>query len=498
MSRTHLCVRLLAGLAGLASGGGLLSAAPAWWSARGVTTVQPADDYAAANLGQLKHFTTMAAEELESKLAGDGGMGDELRLVIHGYEGGVHVDQGWVDSTPPSGVVRDDYAMVNQGQLKAVAKMVYDRLNELGYSGGAISPPAQVYPWTASSGDDDDYAAVNLGQLKYVFDFDLGSDPDDIDHDGLSDTWERSHWSGLTARPWDDGDSDGMSNLTEYTQGTNPLVPGWKPGSLGAACEAAVDDRLVGKSVATALAIYSTQNHSTGVYTRNSNVWCADLDLTSFVPYNSGASNLFGGTLVTPRHILMCAHAPYGTGTTVRFVKMDGTVVTRTITHRLTHPSYVPYYPDLTIGLLDSDVPAGVSHAKVLPSNYADYLPAGLLSAVRVPALCLDQEEKALITDLSYLNASEAGFTYPAFASARHAYYEDKVPNDSGNPAFLIINDELVLLTVWTYGGPGRGTNVATHRADINSMITNVDAAAGISTGYSLTTQDLSGFLTYP
>jgi hypothetical protein len=50
---------------------------------------------------------------------------------------------------------------------------------------------------------------------------------------------------------------------------------------------------------------------------------------------------------------------------------------------------------------------------------------------------------------------------------------------------------------VWTFGGAGSGTFVGQYTADINTMIASADAAAGINTGYTVTTVDLSGFPTW-
>jgi hypothetical protein len=175
----------------------------------------------------------------------------------------------------------------------------------------------------------------------------------------------------------------------------------------------------------------------------------------------------------------------------IRFVQADNTVVTRTVSAVLTHPSYVPYFPDIQVGVLNSDVPESVTFARVLPADWSEYLP--LLNIVRsLPCLCLDQEEKALVTDLSSLGSS-ANFVAPSqlnFAQ-RLAFYEPKIGGDSGNPAFLIVNDELVLLTVWTFGGAGAGTFVTPQIAAINAMMT------ALGGGYQLTEIDLSGFPTY-
>jgi hypothetical protein len=107
----------------------------------------------------------------------------------------------------------------------------------------------------------------------------------------------------------------------------------------------------------------------------------------------------------------------------------------------------------------------------------------------RPPALGLDQEEKALIIDF----LTSGSFRTPINAN-RLIFNESKISGDSGNPAFLIVNGELVLITVWTYGGPGSGTPVAEHIAALNQMIADADAQAGVSTGYTVTEADFSAW----
>jgi subtilisin-like proprotein convertase family protein len=62
---------------------------------------------------------------------------------------------------------------------------------------------------------------------------------DDTDHDGLSDSWEREHFGGLSEGPGGDSDADGWSHLRESLAGTDPgksdrpSVPSigdWNPG----------------------------------------------------------------------------------------------------------------------------------------------------------------------------------------------------------------------------------------------------------------------------
>lgn len=122
-------------------------AAPEWWAARGIFTPgQATDDYAVVNVGQLKNVAKKAMQELNTKLAYAGGAGATITTAVTNFS-----------ATNGS---RDDFAVVNIGQLKAVAKPYYDRLNALSYS--------VTVPW-ATGGDD--YAVANIGQLKRVFSF---------------------------------------------------------------------------------------------------------------------------------------------------------------------------------------------------------------------------------------------------------------------------------------------------------------------------------------
>lgn len=256
-----------------------------------------------------------------------------------------------------------------------------------------------------------------------------------------------------------------------------------------------IDTRITNVFPNSALNIFTTQNHASQIYVRNVNCWCYDIDdITCISPWNSTGGAQRAGTLITPRHIIFAAHYPIEVGATVRFVDKNNNVINRTMVARKTHPSYTPYFPDLTVGVLDEDVPPEIHFAKVLPNNWMDRLPTGVN---RVPSLTLDQQEKALITDVDSITPWRTNFIPPDINSQRYLFYEPKISGDSGNPAFLIINEELVILTVWTYGGAGGGTSITYFVNDINTLIHNVDILAGSVTGYTCTPIDLSSFLLF-
>ncbi len=110
------------------------------------------------------------------------------------------------DTAVPS--PRDDFAALNQGQLKTVAKLYYDWLKEANYQGIPLST-GQTYPWTATDTDDNSFSLVNIGQLKRVFSFRFDAPvATDADADGLSDAEEIAFGtSGLPVAP--DYDEDG-------------------------------------------------------------------------------------------------------------------------------------------------------------------------------------------------------------------------------------------------------------------------------------------------
>lgn len=203
---------------------------PAWWFERDVvqrvdsgltnpvwpTNYLPADDFAVLNAGQLKTLATRAYDELQEWMPASvwSGASNAPGPLLS------HLILGWGSNTSAG----DNYAVVNQGQLKQVAKHFYDVLAETGYPAGTNATPSGwtngIYPWSFSENDPDSYAAANVGQAKYLFSFDL--ETSDSDEDGLPDGWEMAHFGSLGADDEGDADGDGLTNLAEFQQGSDP------------------------------------------------------------------------------------------------------------------------------------------------------------------------------------------------------------------------------------------------------------------------------------
>ncbi len=272
--------------------------------------------------------------------------------------------------------------------------------------------------------------------------------------------------------------------LREAGQSTITL-DSYVAGSLARDCANAIDTRLAGVTPSTAKPIFNTANHDAALYVRNTGCWAADIDLTCVSPWNSAGGIMYGGTAISPRHIIFARHFLIPNGSTIRFVTSGNAVVSRTMTTKavLSGEGY-PF--DLAIGLLDSDLPGTITPAKVLPADTLDYLPS-LASAYPLPCLGIDQEEKALVTDLYSLGGSFASCQPPSNAT-RLNFYEPLIMHDSGNPCFLVIGGVAVLLTTWTFGGPGAGPRIHALHTEINAALTSLGG------GYQLTSIDLSAF----
>ena len=165
------------------------AAAPGWWSTRGVfKSGATVDDFAVLNQGQLKNLVRAAVEEMEDKLYY--GAGDQARTMLDTWRA-------------QSNNAADDYAAVTVGQLKAAALPLYQVLQDAGM-------PLPM-PWTETTTDDDDYALATTGQAKFVFSFRV---PDVVGQGTV------------------DSDGDGFSDAVEIAMGSNPFSASSLPSTV--------------------------------------------------------------------------------------------------------------------------------------------------------------------------------------------------------------------------------------------------------------------------
>jgi hypothetical protein len=196
---------------------------PAWWTS-GVTSFYSApsnSEYSAPiNVGQLKHVATQAKRYLENVYG-----------VIDwdwAYQGCDMDTVNPLKNSPfPFAPSDEDYAIVNVGQLKAVAYGFYKVLNHFGhpvekniedYLGVSGLCDGFYVPW--ESVPTANTSPANVGQCLLVFAFWPNRD---LDLDNMPDYWEIQHFDGsLTRDGTGDFDGDGILDRDEYPLGLDP------------------------------------------------------------------------------------------------------------------------------------------------------------------------------------------------------------------------------------------------------------------------------------
>lgn len=246
-----------------------------------------------------------------------------------------------------------------------------------------------------------------------------------------------------------------------------------------------INNRIAGKNPVYSKNVVSVTFGST---VRNKDFWGSNIDLTCACVYNSAG---FGfGTLISPRHVVFADHNKPPIGTVLYFTKNDNTYITRTLSsYSLVASS------DIGVGLLDSDVPSGISFAKILPQDWADYLKDSSGSfydyaLYQIPIFGIDQSQDSYVkrwwdysttTGLVVLDTPTDG--------DQLSFNKTLVSGDSGGPNFIILNGTVVLL----------GCNYTSttlpfltyYKTQINSAMTSLGG------GYQLTEYSLASYFKY-
>jgi hypothetical protein len=273
-------------------------------------------------------------------------------------------------------------------------------------------------------------------------------------------------------------------------------------GSARKALSDPMDTALSGANPATQQKVYTSQDHVTPAYVRNTSFFLQGTHaeaLTCTSPWNSRQAGNRAGTAITARHAVLANHYPLVAGDTLRFIASDNTVITRTVVQAARIFSN-GYGTDAWMILFDSDLPASITPCKLFPDGYETYLPAGAMcaAACSLPLLAMDFSENGIALDLiaELATATVPTMTYGAPTLAdRLAFYDPIISGDSGNPIFTVIGSELWLLS--TFFGAGSGPFYGGLVSELNAMITTLDTLQGDITGHTVTVGDLSSYTAY-
>lgn len=198
----------------------------------------------------------------------------------------------------------------------------------------------------------------------------------------------------------------------------------------------------------------------------NTNFWLRGVDFSCVSPWNSGGGVTRAGTAISKRHVVFAKHFPLWKGVRILFVGEDGGVCPCSI--EATKPVE---NADIMVGLLDAEVTPNIHPAKVLPLDWEKYIGRG--SGLTIATFT--QSEKAVISSLGVIPRMDDQFkqcsTFPSNGRGREAFCHKVQGGDSGNPAFLVVDNQPILLYCLFRGGYGSGPALHLYRREIQAAM---------------------------
>jgi len=165
-----------------------------------------------------------------------------------------------------------------------------------------------------------------------------------------------------------------------------------------------------------------------------------------------GISNGLGGqglaTMVSPRHYLCATHMHPESGL-IAFLDTNNIIHWRKTMERIDIPKSFTYNTtnDMSVGILDADLPPSVGYLKVLPENYTNYLPTSSSSIVQ--GIGMNQEMQNFGQTMNFSDKLfvtwDCRNASPFGVSTNWNYI--LVGGDSSDPEMLLIDKQLILVT---------------------------------------------------
>ena len=197
----------------------------------------------------------------------------------------------------------------------------------------------------------------------------------------------------------------------------------------------------------------------------NEKFWLKDVDFGCVSPWNDSCGAERAGTLISRRHVIFAKHFALWIGVRILFVNQE-----REIVHRRIEATKGVADCDIMIALLDSDVPPSIHPAKILPEDFEKHIGDGR----GLPIVTFNRHEQVLLSQFNRVSTNgnrrvlqNVGTTNKVWKSLGVKI----VGGDSGNPAFLLIGNEPILLYCLKTGGVGHGPSVFHLRKEIQKAM---------------------------
>ena len=202
-------------------------------------------------------------------------------------------------------------------------------------------------------------------------------------------------------------------------------------------------------------------------FSLNQRFWLKDVDFSCVSPWNSGGGRVRAGTAISKRHVIFASHFPLAKGCRILFVGQDGEVC----------PCYIDAVKevglklDMSIGLLNAELTPNIHPAKILPVGFEKHL--GDMRGL--PVVTFNQFEKAFLTEVSVVPTNALRSCMMCSRRPKNSdwgrFRENIVSGDSGDPAFILIGNEPILIYCLTGGGSGAGLPIHRFRNEVQATM---------------------------
>lgn len=197
----------------------------------------------------------------------------------------------------------------------------------------------------------------------------------------------------------------------------------------------------------------------------NEKFWLKDVDFSCASPWNDSCGAERAGTLISKRHVVFAKHFTLWKGVRILFVDQEGEVCPCNVEKTKDIAG-----TDITVGLLNAEVTPNIHPAKILPDDFYKHIGDGR----GLPIVTLTRKERAVLAEANRIptnGAPAAVRVRKPRSAARERLREEIVGGDSGNPAFLLVGSDLILLYCLHHGGVGSGPWLHMHRHEIQAAM---------------------------
>jgi len=191
--------------------------------------------------------------------------------------------------------------------------------------------------------------------------------------------------------------------------------------------------------------LFTTQNHTDGVYVRRHDHLLPGVDLSCISPWNSAGGATRAGTAITRSHVIIATHFPIAVGSQIRFVSMQNETVTRTVAVS------TPILGDATVLTLSESLPENIKPALVMPPDWEDYL--GESGTTITGMFWVDRQERLIPGRFAGTTGQQTtqGITIRSVMLQQSRYtslatrFISATSGDSGSPIFMVIGKRVVM-----------------------------------------------------